>query len=184
MKEKTDLKQVYIPTIEEMQSWYEDDLRKEALKSSEYGNNKKIEEQGEFFKAFRKFEERDYEISLDSKKNNVYYEKYKAYVEEETENKGKKIQQIENSIEYEKFFLRLERRVNSQSNNYSHYGSNSATRYRVDCIKKLEKELETILENSPEAWEFYYKRQLISDIETQHQQRLVTVPYVVKAKQK
>lgn len=41
MKEKTDLKQVYIPTIEEMQSWYEDDLRKEALKSSEYGNNKK-----------------------------------------------------------------------------------------------------------------------------------------------
>ncbi len=90
MKEKTDLKQVYIPTIEEMQSWYEDDLRKEALKSSEYGNNKKIEEQGEFFKAFRKFEERDYEISLDSKKNNVYYEKYKAYVEEETENKGQK----------------------------------------------------------------------------------------------
>ncbi len=68
MKEKTDLKQVYIPTIEEMQSWYEDDLRKEALKSSEYDNNKKIEEQGEFFKAFRKFEERDYEISLDSKK--------------------------------------------------------------------------------------------------------------------
>lgn len=56
-------------------------------------------------------------------------------MEEETENKGKKIQQIENSIEYEKFFLRLERRVNSESNNYSHYGSNSATRYRVDCIK-------------------------------------------------
>lgn len=56
-------------------------------------------------------------------------------MEEETENKGKKIQQIENSIEYEKFFLRLERRVNSESNNYSHYGSNSATRYWVDCIK-------------------------------------------------
>lgn len=87
-------------------------------------------------------------------------------------------------MEYEKFFLRWERRVNSESNNYSHYGSNSATRYRVDSIEKLERELEAILENSPEAWEYYYKRQLISDIETQHQQRLVTVPYVVKAKQK
>ncbi|WP_343231627.1 hypothetical protein [Tissierella simiarum] len=184
MKEQKNLKQVYIPTIEEMQSWYEDDLRKEALKSSEYENNRKIEEQGSFFKAFRKFEEKDDKIPPDSKKNNVYYEKYKAYVEEETANKGKKIQEIENLIEYEKFFLRWERRVNSESNNYGHYGSNSATRYRVDCIEKLEKELEIILENSPEAWEFYYKRQLIRDIETQHQQRLVTVPYVVKAKQK
>ena len=139
MKEQTNLKQAYIHTIEEMQSWYEDDLRKEALKSSEYENNKKIEEQGAFFKAFRKFEERDYKIPPDFKKNNVYYEKYKVYVKEETANKGKKIQEIENSIEYEKFFLRWERRVNSESNNYSHYGSNSATRYRVDCIKKLEK---------------------------------------------
>ena len=68
MKEKTDLKQAYIPTIEEMQSWYEDDLRKEALESSEYENNVKIEEQGAFFKTFRKFEKRD-EITLDSKKN-------------------------------------------------------------------------------------------------------------------
>ncbi len=43
MKEKTDFKQGYIPTIEEMQNRYEDDLRKEALKSLEYENNKKIE---------------------------------------------------------------------------------------------------------------------------------------------
>ncbi|WP_423230439.1 hypothetical protein [Clostridium amylolyticum] len=167
-----------------MQCWYEDDLRREALKSSELENNKKISEQGSFFKAFRKFEEEDVKIPSDSKKNNVYYEKYKAYVEQELENKGKKIQEIENLMEYEKFFLRWERRVNSESNNYSHYGSNSATRYRVDGIEKLERELEIILESSPEAWECYYKRQLISDIETQHQQRLVTVPYVVKAKQK
>lgn len=184
MKKEKNLKQVYIPTIEEMQCWYEDDLRREALKSSEFENNKKISEQGSFFKAFRKFEEEDGKTPSDSKKSNVYYEKYKAYVEEELENKGKKIQEIENLMEYEKFFLRWERRVNSESNNYSHYGSNSATRYRVDSIEKLERELEAILENSPEAWEYYYKRQLISDIETQHQQRLVTVPYVVKAKQK
>lgn len=184
VKEQKNIKQVYIPTIEEMKSWYEDDLRWEALKSSEHENNKKIEEQGSFFNAFRKFEERDNKISPDSKKNNVYYEKYKAYVEEETVNKGKKIQEIENLIEYERFFLRFERRMSSESNNYSHYGSNSATRYRVDRIEKFEKELEKIIENSPEAWEFYYRRQLIRDIETQHQQRLVAVPYVVKAKQK
>jgi len=184
VKKEKNLKQVYIPTIEEMQCLYEDDLRREALKSSEFENNKKISEQGSFFKAFRKFEEEDVKTPPDSKKSNVYYGKYKAYVEEELESKGKKIQEIENLMEYEKFFLRWERRVNSESNNYSHYGSNSATRYRVDGIEKLERELEAILENSPEAWEYYYKRQLISDIETQHQQRLVTVPYVVKAKQK
>lgn len=184
MKEKTDIKQCHIPTIEEMQNWYEEELRREALKSLEYEKNEEIEEQGSFFKTFRKFEERDEEIPSDSKKNNIYYEKYKDYLKEETENKGKEIQKIENLIEYEKFFLSWERRVNSKNNNYRHYGSNSATRYRVDCVKKLEKDLETILENSPEAWEFYYKRQLIEDIETKHQQRLVTVPYVVKSKQK
>ncbi|NOH15953.1 hypothetical protein HMJ28_06085 [Clostridium cochlearium] len=180
---KEQLKQDYIPTIEEMQSWYEDDLRKEALKSLEYENDKNIEE-GLFFKTFRRFEERDDTILIDSKENNAYYEKYKAYIEEETANKGKKIEEIENLIEYEKFFLRWERRVSSKYNNYGHYGSNSATRYRVDCIEKLQKELEKILTNSPEAWVFYYKRQLISDIEAQQQQRLITVPYVVKAKQR
>ncbi|WP_313233634.1 hypothetical protein [Tissierella praeacuta] len=184
MKEQKNLKQVYIPTIEEMQSWYEYDLRKKSLKTFEYENNKKINEQGEFFKAFRRFEKIDDKILFSSKDNNIYYEKYKLYIEEEIENKGKNIEEIENSIEYERFFLSWERRVNRESNNYGHYGSNSATRYRVDCIEKLEKELELILEDSPEAWEFYYKRQLIRDIESQHQQRLVTVPYVVKAKQK
>ncbi len=178
------LNQACIPSIEEMQSWYKDDLRKEALKSLGCENSKKIEEQGSFFKAFRRFEERNDKITFDPKKDNIYYEKYKAYVEEETANMGKRIQEIENLIQYEKFFLRFERRMSSQNSNYSHYGSNSATRYRVDRIEKLEKELKTVLKSSPEAWEFYYKRQLISDIETQHQQRLITVPYVVKAKQK
>ncbi len=184
VKEQKNLNQVYIPTVEEMQNWYEDDLRREAIKSSEYENNKKIKEQGSFFNAFRKFEERYDKIPPDPKKDNVYYKKYKAYIEKERAHKGKKIQEIENLIEYEKFFLRFERRVNSESNNFSHYGSNSATRYRVDCIEKLENELNKLLENSPEAWEFYYKRQLIMDIETKHQQRLIATPYVVKAKQK
>ncbi|MDD4780528.1 MAG: hypothetical protein PHT02_07980 [Tissierellia bacterium] len=184
MKEQKNIKLAYIPTIEEMQCWYEDELRREASKLSEYKNIKNINEQGAFFNTFRKFEERDDKIPHDFKKDNIYFEKYKSYVEEETINMGKKIQEIENFIEYERFFLRWERRVNREGNDYSHYGSNSATRYRIDCIEKFERELQLILESSPEAWEFYYKRQLITDIGTQHQQNLVTVPYVVKAKQK
>jgi hypothetical protein len=150
---KNDYDITYIPTIEEMQCWYEDDLRREALKSLECENNKKIDGQGSFFKAFRRFEERNEKIPLDSKESNAYYKKYKAYVEGERANKGKKIQEIENLIEYERFFLRFERRVNRETNNYSCYGSNSATRYRVDRIEGLEKELETILKSSPEAWD-------------------------------
>lgn len=182
--QNNNLNQAYIPSLEEMKSWYRDDLLKEALKSLECGNSKKIEEQGSFFKAFRRFEETDDRIAFYPKKDNIYYEKYKVYVEEERANMAKRIEIIENLIQYEKFFLRFERRTNSESNNYSHYGSNSATRYRVDCIKKLERELGNLLESSPEAWEFYHKRQLIIDIENQRQQRLITVPYVVKAKQK
>ncbi|MBB6631875.1 hypothetical protein H7D64_10180 [Clostridium algidicarnis] len=184
MEEQKDFKKVYIPTIEEMQSLYEDDLRKEALESSEHENIKQVKKQGSFFKTFRKLEKDDYKITSDSKKDNVYYKKYKAYVEEETANKGKQIEEIENLIKYERFFLRFERRVSIENNSSNQYGSNSATRYHVDFIEKLEGQLEKLIKGSPEAWEFYYKRQLISDIESQHQQRLVTVPYVVNAKQK
>ncbi|MBU3197234.1 hypothetical protein KPL26_11170 [Clostridium algidicarnis] len=184
MEEQKDFKKVYIPTIEEMQSLYEDDLRKEAFHSSEHENSEQVKKQGSFFKTFRKLEKDDYKITSDSKKDNVYYKKYKAYVEEETANKGKQIEEIENLIKYERFFLRFERRVSIESNSSNQYGSNSATRYHVDFIEKLEGQLEKLIKASPEAWEFYYKRQLISDIESQHQQRLVTVPYVVNAKQK
>ncbi len=189
MKEQKNVKKSCIPTIEELQRLYRDDLRREALKASEYENSKKAYEQGAFFKAFRKYEESSKILpklnnANNSNNENDYYEKYRAYVEEETANQGKKIEEIENSMEYERFFLQWERRVNSESNNFSHYRSNSATRYRIDRIEKLKKELEIILESSPEAWEFYYKRQLIRDIEAQHQQRLVSVPYVAEAKQK
>lgn len=184
MDKEKDLKIDYIPTIEEMENWYEEDLRNEASRSWEYENNKKIEEEGLFFKTFRRLEDINDKVPFNSKKDNVYYEKYKKYLEEETENKAREIQEIENLIEYEKFFLRWERRVNRERNGSSHYGSNSATRYRVDSIKRLEKELENILGTSPEGWEYYYKNQLIRDIENKQQQRLVNVPYVAKAKQK
>lgn len=184
MREEKDLKGEYIPTIEEMQTWYKDDLRNQALKLYECDNNKKINGQVSFFNTFRKFEHIDEKTPLIPEKDNVYYEKYKVYVEEEIETRGKEIEEIENLIEYEKFFLFWERRVSRETNNYGHHGSNSATRYRVDCIQKLEKRLQTLLESSPEAWQFYYKRQLLDDIETQSKQRLITVPYVANAKQK
>lgn len=181
MKEKIDNN---IPTIDELQDWYLNVLREEALNSLEYEEDEKIEEQGLFFKTFRRFELRDGKISSNSGEDNIYYEKYRDFKEKETANMGKRIEEIENLIEYEKFFLRWERNVNREINNSSHYGSNSATRYRVDRIEKLEGELEELLEISPEAWEYYYKRQLINDIETQQCQQLINVPYVISAKQK
>ena len=45
-----------IPIMEEMQSYYEKDLRYEALKLEENESNKIVIEQGAFFEAFRKFE--------------------------------------------------------------------------------------------------------------------------------
>ena len=126
MKEQKKHNQLYAPTINEMQSWYEDDLRIGALKSLEYENNK-TEAKGSFFNAFRKFEKQECEIFSDSYKDNVYYEKYKTYVEEKTISMGKKIQEIENLIEYEKFFLRFERKMSSETNNCGNYGSNPAT---------------------------------------------------------
>ena len=48
----------------------------------------------------------------------------------------------------------------------------------------MEKELEIIIENSPEAWEFYYKRQLIKGYRNPTPTAFGNGPYVVKAKQK
>ncbi len=44
----------YIPTIEEMEDWYKEDLRVKALNSLEDENNKKVEDQGDIFRAFRR----------------------------------------------------------------------------------------------------------------------------------
>lgn len=184
MNKEKGFKKNYIPTIEEMENWHEEDLRNEASRLFGYENNKNIEEEGLFFKTFRRLEEIDDKVPFNCKKDNVYYEKYKKYLEKEIENKGREIQEIENLIEYEKFFLRWERKVNRERNGANHYGSNLSTRYRVDAIKKLEKELENILSTSPEGWKYYYRNQLMRDIESKRQQCLVNVPYVAEAKQK
>lgn len=84
VKEQKNVKKSCIPAIEELQRLYRDDLRREALKASEYENSKKAYEQGAFFKAFRKYEESS-KISPklnnanNSNNENDYYEKYRAY---------------------------------------------------------------------------------------------------------
>lgn len=87
-------------------------------------------------------------------------------------------------ISYEKFFLEIERKRNQKYYNSNFYGSNEATRYRVDKINSYSKELREIINNSPDAWRYYYHRQLINDIQTGYNQDLVEVEYVVQAKRK
>ncbi|RVU54020.1 hypothetical protein [Anaerosphaera multitolerans] len=164
-----------IPTLEEIQSLYETDLRNEALQNIENYD----EEENIFLKRFRKTEK--VEVNKTTEEN-FYYKKYKDYIKREKLKKEEELEEIRNSIDYEKFLLRWERRVNREKTN--RHSSNSATRYRVDRIKELERELETLLKESPEAWEVYYKQELLRDIETQHQQKLVTSPYVLEAKEK
>ena len=50
MKEKIDNN---IPNIDELQDWYLNVLREEALNSLEYEEDEKIEEQGLFFKTLK-----------------------------------------------------------------------------------------------------------------------------------
>ena len=174
----------HMPSVEELQNRHEEELRIKILKQLDLYNVSNIKQEGLFYKTFRRFEDLDcntYNTYNTYKNENIYYKKYKNYIEKETSKKSKKIEKIENRIEYEKFFLSWERRISSE-NNGGYYKSNVATRYRVDLIQRLERKLEIILEESLEAWEFYYKRQLIRDIENQREQRLVEVSYVVEAK--
>lgn len=172
----------YIPTIEELREKYEIDLKIDAARENSL-NNEIENNEGSFFNTFRKSNSEKILIKNDLEEN-IYYKKYKNYLNKETQNAEEKILNLENKIEYEKFFLRWERKVNSKNNNFNGYGSTPSTRYRVDNIKNLEEELNNILENSKEAWIFYNKRKLLEDIEKQKSHSLVDVPYVLKAKNK
>jgi len=82
------------------------------------------------------------------------------------------------------FFLELERNKNKELYNSNFFGSTPATRYRVNKIKEYERKLKEIINSSPDAWEFYYHRQLMKDIETGYNKGLVEVKYVLDAKKK
>lgn len=120
-----------VPTLEEIESIYEDILRSEARANEEND----LKHLGEFYKRFRKKENKREE----SKSENSIIKEYRTYLKKE-ENKQKKIiEELENLISYEKFFLELERKRNQKYYNSNFYGSNEATRYRVDKINSYSK---------------------------------------------
>lgn len=71
----------HIPTIEEMEDWYKEDLRLKAFNLLEDENDKRLEEQEDFFRRFRRPDKRKIEGISGTKKDNFYYERYLAYIE-------------------------------------------------------------------------------------------------------
>lgn len=164
-----------LPTLNEIQKLYEEILRNEV------SNERDFEvESGEFFKNFRKYEEKQM-ISI---KENKIIEKYRYYLKFEKNKQKKIIEDLENLIDYEKFFLEMERNYNQKNYEGNFYGSSPASRYRINRINEYTRKLKEIINSSPEAWEFYYHRQLLRDIETGYNKGLVEVNYVIDAKKK
>lgn len=164
-----------IPTLEEIQRLYEDVLREDETEEK----FSKVES-GEFFKNFRKYEEKSDRI----RQENHLIKKYQDFLKEERNKQRKIIEELENLIEYEKFFLELERNKNKELYNSNFFGSTLATRYRINKIKEYERKLKEIINSSPDAWEFYYHRQLMKDIKTGYNKGLVEVKYVLDAKKR
>lgn len=165
-----------IPTLDEIQKLYESFLREEASQINEEFQVVS----GEFLKNFRKYEEKD----RISSKDNQIIKKYEDYLKAERKKQKELIEELENLIDYENFFLEIERNYNKKNYKGNFYGSNSATRYRINKINEYRRKLKKIINSSPEAWEFYYHRKLLRDIETGYNKGLVEVKYVVDAKEK
>lgn len=165
-----------LPSIDELIENYHREIREESKKEIDNFNN-----EGLFFNTFRESEEYN---KIEENFENPYFEKYREFVNREKALKKIDIETIENEIAYEKFFLNWERKVNRKKTEKSHYGSSPQTRYRVDRIKKLEEELNNLINSSREAWEIYYENILMEDIENHRNGRLVDVEYVKKSKDK
>ena len=165
-----------IPTLDEIQKLYESFLREEASQINEEFQVVS----GEFLKNFRKYEEKD----RISSKDNQIIKKYEDYLKVERKKQKELIEELENLIDYENFFLEIERNYNKKNYKGNFYGSNSATRYRINKINEYRRKLKKIINSTPEAWEFYYHRKLLRDIETGYNKGLVEVKYVVDAKEK
>lgn len=184
MKSQHEITNDYKPSIEELNQWYSQEMKIEANQALYDRSAKASVEENDFFRAFAKTDSGQSILTKDNRFENPYYIQYRDYIERETEREKKRIEAIEKEIAYHQFFLRHERRMSGESSAGRHYGTTETTRYRVDQIKKQRERLDQCLSSSPEAWQFYYQRQIIRDIKTQHQQRLVQVPYVMQAKQK
>jgi len=182
LKEQRTYGKSYIPSYDEIENWYEEEIRIDGYEELE--SNIKGETDESFFNSFRRLERKENKKEDNFKRENIYYKDYKKFWEEEIEYKGKEIEEIENLISYHEFFLKWERRNIRKKHNSNNYTSNAGTRYRVDAIRDFKNQLERLVKESKEAWQFYYRRQLIDDIQTKGNQRLIKVPYVEDSKKK
>ena len=172
---KKNLKDQAIPSLDEIQKLYEDALRQEAAEDKE---NSQLES-GEFFKNFRNYEDK----RQDCLENSIL-KRYENYLKTEKNHQKKLIEELENLIDYEKFFLEMERNKSQEIYNGNFHASTFQTRYRIDKINEYSRKLKDLVNSSQEAWEFYYHRQLLRDIQTGYNKGLVEVNYVLTAKKK
>lgn len=172
---KKNLNNEAIPSLEEIQELYEDALRVETLE-----NENKMGQSREFFNTFRKYETRE---NITTKDKSII-KKYENYLKVEQNKQRKIIEELENLIDYEKFFLEFERNQSRNNYNSNSYTSNYQTRYRISKIEEYYRKLNEIIKSSPDAWEFYYHRQLIKDIQTGYNNGLVNVKYVLDSKKR
>ncbi|MEG0328312.1 MAG: hypothetical protein RR565_07010 [Erysipelothrix sp.] len=168
-----------ITTLESLDADFIEDMRYAARKNIDRDTRLNLSEDQSFFSTFRKFN------SSEPTKPHFLklYPKYKVYLSQEFDAQQERIETLENEIAYQNFFLSWERNHFDPTKNAS-MRSTDATRLRVDQIQSYTQEIKDIISKSPEAWQFYYSRQWVQDIESQTNQRLVAVPYVQKTKHK
>lgn len=172
-----------IVLTDELREKYKENLREELyLKENK---EEYLKNEGEFFNKFRRKEKCENKLERDlSNRDDDVFDKYMEFIKLEEKEIEDKVNRINNLIDYERFFLKWERRLIAKYDKNKSYNSNSATRYRVDQIKRLEDEKSIILNSSSVAKDYYNKKIILSDIENQNNGKLINVDYVDEAKKK
>lgn len=172
-----------IVLTDELREKYKENLREELyLKENK---EEYLKNEGEFFNKFRRKEKCENKLERDfPNSDDDVFDKYMEFIKLEEKEIEDKVNRINNLIDYERFFLNWERRLIAKYDKNKSYNSNSATRYRVDQIKRLEDEKSIILNSSSVAKDYYNKKIILSDIENQNNGKLINVDYVDEAKKK
>lgn len=172
-----------IVLTDELREKYKENLREELyLKENK---EEYLKNEGEFFNKFRRKEKCENKLEIDfPNSDDDVFDKYMEFIKLEEKEIEDKVNRINNLIDYERFFLNWERRLITKYDKNKSYNSNSATRYRVDQIKRLEDEKSIILNSSSVAKDYYNKKKILLDIENQNNGKLINVDYVDEAKKK
>lgn len=172
-----------IVLTDELREKYKENLREELyLKENK---EEYLKNEGEFFNKFRRKEKCENKLERDfPNSDDDVFDKYMEFIKLEEKEIEDKVNRINNLIDYERFFLNWERRLIAKYDKNKSYNSNSATRYRVDQIKRLEDEKSIILNSSSVAKDYYNKKKILLDIENQNNGKLINVDYVDEAKKK